>query len=219
MIETTVAGERLLLLSERAIYWPRAAALVVADVHFGKAASFRTLGVPVPRGTTATDIQRLSRLIAQHSPERLLILGDLLHASTGRAERTMAAIAAWRAEHSQLQIMLVRGNHDHRAGDPPEDWQIACSSEPVVEGPFVFRHEPEADDRGYVLCGHVHPSVTLSDRAGGHLRTRCFYFGQQIGILPAFGRFTGTHTITPQVGDRIFAVGPDEIIELKGKEQ
>jgi len=35
-----VAGERLVLLAERAAYWERARTLLVADPHFGKAAAF-----------------------------------------------------------------------------------------------------------------------------------------------------------------------------------
>ena len=46
-------GERLHLLPERAVWWPAAGLLLVADVHLGKAATFRRLGQPVPAGTTA----------------------------------------------------------------------------------------------------------------------------------------------------------------------
>ena len=51
-----VAGESLLLLPEKAIYWPRERMLIIADIHFGKAAAFRSLGVPVPRGTTSENL-------------------------------------------------------------------------------------------------------------------------------------------------------------------
>ena len=37
---------------------------LVADAHIGKAQSFRRLGVPVPGGTTAATLQRLSRAVA-----------------------------------------------------------------------------------------------------------------------------------------------------------
>ena len=60
MIETNVQGETLWLLPQRAVYWPRAGALIVADVHFGKAATFRAGGIPVPGGTTAEMLRRLS---------------------------------------------------------------------------------------------------------------------------------------------------------------
>jgi len=52
MIECTVAGEKLVLLAERAVFWPAKKALFVADFHLGKAASFRRAGIPLPSGTT-----------------------------------------------------------------------------------------------------------------------------------------------------------------------
>ena len=48
-----LAGEELWLLPEKALYWPAQQALLIADVHFGKAAAYRSLGQPVPQGTTA----------------------------------------------------------------------------------------------------------------------------------------------------------------------
>ena len=52
MTECSVAGEKLVLLPERVAYWPAKKALFVADFHLGKAASFRSAGIPLPSGTT-----------------------------------------------------------------------------------------------------------------------------------------------------------------------
>ena len=60
-----VAGETLTLFPERAAFWQRENTLLVADVHFGKAAAFRAGGIPVPGGTTAEALGRLDDLIAQ----------------------------------------------------------------------------------------------------------------------------------------------------------
>ena len=64
-IELALAGERLQLRSERAVHLPAHGALLVADVHVGKAQSFRRLGVPVPGGRAA-GLRRLHR----HAPYR-----------------------------------------------------------------------------------------------------------------------------------------------------
>ncbi len=37
--------------------------LLIADPHFGKAASFRSRGIAVPVGTTRYDLDRLAELI------------------------------------------------------------------------------------------------------------------------------------------------------------
>src|ERR1700691_251264 len=109
MIEIDWGGERLAVLPERALHWPRKKTLIVADPHFGKAATFRQAGIPIPHGTTTTDLDRLRVLLAATRAERLVVLGDFFHARSGRQENTLAAIAAWRKEHRQLEIVLVRG--------------------------------------------------------------------------------------------------------------
>src|SRR5215207_10401310 len=122
----TIAGEELELHPERAAYWRRRSLLLVADPHFGKAASFRALGVRVPRGTTGDATARLDALIARLAPARIEFLGDFLHAREGRNARTFGALAEWRGRHPDIAMRLVRGNHDRRAGDPPDDVGIEC---------------------------------------------------------------------------------------------
>ena len=58
--------ETLWLLPDKALYWPARRALLVADVHIGKAASYRALHQPVPRGTTEATLARLDTLLARH---------------------------------------------------------------------------------------------------------------------------------------------------------
>ena len=46
------AGESLVLLGERALYWPTRQALLIADLHLGKADVFRRAGIALPSGGT-----------------------------------------------------------------------------------------------------------------------------------------------------------------------
>ena len=55
-------GEELWLLADRAVYWPARRCLLIADAHFGKASASRSLGQPVPQGTTTENLARLERL-------------------------------------------------------------------------------------------------------------------------------------------------------------
>ena len=75
-----LAGEQLWLLASKAVYWPARKMLVIADIHFGKAAAFRALGVPVPRGTTTQNLLALDALLATYVCEEIVFLGDFLHA-------------------------------------------------------------------------------------------------------------------------------------------
>lgn len=215
MLRHEVAGESLVLDPDRAVWWVAERALIVADVHLGKAASFRRGGIPIPRGTTDGDLARITRLVARFEPVRLIVLGDLVHDRRGLTPGLRAAVAAWRRRHAALRWSMVVGNHDRRAGELPPEWNVENAGESLALGPFTLRHEPEPSPAGYVLAGHLHPSVALCDDAARtRVRMPCFWFGPAVGVLPAFGRFTGTYTVRPQAGDGVFAVADGEIAQI-----
>ena len=205
MTEKTVvvAGEALLLLAEKAVFWPREKMLIIADIHFGKAASFRAAGVPVPRGTTSQNLAALDALIARHEVTHVMFLGDFLHARAAHASATVAAMLAWRLRNTALKLTLVRGNHDRHAGDPAASLLIDLVDEPHVMGPFAFCHHPDLATEAYALAGHIHPSFRLSTRHDS-LRLPCFVVGDTRMILPSFGAFTGGFLITPKENDAIY---------------
>lgn len=211
-LEIELCGERLVLLPERAAYRPAARALLVADPHFGKAAAFRAHGVPVPGGTTAETLARLSRAVARTGAESIVLLGDFLHARAGRAPRTLDALLDWRRAHPGLRLTLVRGNHDAHAGDPPDALDITCVDGPLDAPPYAYAHHPEPAPACYVLAGHVHPSVTLRGAGRQRQRLPCFHLGARVGILPAFGEFTGTADVPVAPGDRVYVVADGQIV-------
>lgn len=210
-LEIELCGERLVLLPERAAYRPSNRTLLVADPHFGKAAAFRAHGLAVPGGTTADTLARLTAALERTAAERLVYLGDFFHARASRAPATLDALARWRDAHPDLRITLVRGNHDRHAGDPPGELGIECVDGPLPDAPFAYAHHPEPAPACYILAGHIHPSVTLRGIGRQRQRLPCFHFGPRVGILPAFGEFTGTADVRVAEGDRLYVVAGDEI--------
>jgi uncharacterized protein len=208
------ADERLILLAAKAIAWPRTSSLIVADLHFGKPAAFRASGIPVPESTHA-DLSQLDELVRQHRSERLIVLGDFFHSSAGRQPEMMGAVEAWCRRNERLEIILVPGNHDRNSGEPPACWNIRNVADGWNLEPFAFCHEPRDIPGRHVMAGHLHPSVSLREKFGSGMRAPCFWFGRRCAVLPAFGSFTGTHPIDPARGDRVFAIGDDEILELR----
>lgn len=211
-----LAGETLLLLAQKAIYWPRQRMLIVADIHFGKATSFRALGVPVPGGTTAHNLAALDDLLALHQVEQIVFLGDFLHARAAHAPATLAAMLAWRARHAGLRLLLVRGNHDRHAGDPSALLDMVMLDEPWNLGPFSFCHHPDLAAPGYVLAGHVHPAFRLASGRDA-LRLPCFVVGAARAILPSFGAFTGGFTVRAEAGETLFLSTGDALFEVAGQ--
>lgn len=210
------AGEDLCLLADRALWWPASGRLFIADLHIGKAATYRALGQPVPGGTTQFNLARLDRLIDTHRPRQIVFLGDFLHAAQARTPQVLAALQAWRAQHPQLALTLVRGNHDSRAGDPPPSLGIAVVDEPHLIGPFAACHHPQVHATHFVLAGHLHPACTLRGRGRGRdrLRMPCFVHEGEQAILPAFGEFTGGWQVEAAPGRRFYGVAGDAVWAL-----
>ena len=205
------AGEVMYLLPDRGLFWPAGQALFIADLHIGKAATYRALGQPVPGGTTAENLSRLTALIAQHAPRRLIFLGDFLHAAAARTPAILQALAAWRVRHAEVSMTLVRGNHDSRAGDPPPQLQIEVVDEPFLLGPFACCHHPQLHATHFVLAGHVHPVCRLSGRGRDSLRLPCFLAEAGQAILPAFGEFTGGWMVAGEPGRYLYPVGGEQV--------
>ena len=214
MLTILAGGQPLTLLPEKAIFVAASRTLLVADAHIGKAVSFRSWGVPVPRGTTSETLATLSAAIERVGATRVVFLGDFLHSARSHARATLDAVARWREAHAGLDLVLVRGNHDDRAGDPPAHLGIRAIDEPFVVDGLALCHHPRPLPGHYVLGGHLHPCVTVGGRAFDRLRLPCFWFGADVGVLPAFGAFTGMHPIRPANGDRIYPVTDEAVVAL-----
>ena len=214
------AGHMLQLLPQRALWWPAEKTLLVADVHLGKGATFRALGQPLPRGGSSRDLQRLSALVAQLQAQRLVVLGDFWHSRQGLTPTLFHALQQWRGRHAQLQVMLVRGNHDRaisRSGLParlgielveepfplaPGLW--ACHAPPLqVPGlpspggtsAAAVRPDSGSAPEPFYLAGHLHPAIRLMGKGHDSARLPCFVWQAGQLVLPAFGSLTGHLTL------------------------
>jgi uncharacterized protein len=187
--------------------------------------------VPVPHGTTESDLVRLDEALQITAAKRLVILGDLFHARGGNNARTFGAFKEWRSERNSLEITLVRGNHDLRSGDPPCEWEVECVDEPHNVGPFICTHDlasaiSRAGGRppGFVLQGHIHPKASIGapDRTesrrhngpSGRFSFPCFVLEDTRLILPAFGGFTGGSQRKPRAGVILYPVIDNEVYEV-----
>jgi DNA ligase-associated metallophosphoesterase len=210
--ELEVCGQVWLLLPEKAIFWQEAGALILADLHAGKAQHFRKQGIAVPSQAGEEDLQRLAGLIRRHAPRSLLLLGDLTHS---RYNRAWELLAQQLADFSGEKI-LVRGNHDLLPLSLYEGCGLQVIPKALDWGPFRFTHEPSPAEAGgpYQVGGHVHPGIRLEGRGRQSLRLPCFLFGEQAALLPAFGSFTGLHVLERLPGQRCYAIAGGEVIPL-----
>ena len=214
-LKISIKNEEVHLLPSGAIFLPAHQTLLIADAHFGKASSFRQLGIPVPSGTTQETLSDITRDLASTQATHLIFLGDFLHSKHAHAAATQDVLAAWRAKRADLSITLVRGNHDDRAGDPPLALGISVVDEPMQLGALALCHHPQKIENHYVLAGHLHPCITLQGKGRDKLRLPCFWMGNEIehpcGILPAYGSFTGMHPIERRELDAVYAIAGDVV--------
>ena len=199
-----INNQEFLLLADKAIYWTKHKALLIADAHFGKAAAYRALGQPVPQGTTVENLRRLSVLVAQYPTEQVIFLGDFLHAPKSHAKPTLDALRSWRDIHANIKCILVRGNHDLKAGDPPSDLNIQVVTEPYLIDDFALQHIPKPHATHHVFAGHVHPTYRLQGKGRQSLILPCFHHCSSITLLPAFGDFTGGFVLEKKIKSKIF---------------
>ncbi len=203
-----VCGESMVLLPHRAVYWPARRALIVADVHVGKSETYRHLGVPVPDGVMRESLERLRQAAELTLATRLIVLGDLVHHARGLTEPVISGVANWR-HTMNLDVILVRGNHERGVKMLPPEWSIEDAGDRMDDGPFVFRHEPSGHCGNYVWCGHLHPTVRVQ-----RSRVPCFRIGLQQAILPAFSAFTGGRGDVIAEMEQVFAIAEGQVVEL-----
>ncbi len=206
----SLGAQTLALLPERVALHVASRTLFVADLHLGKSAAFRARGLPVPSGTTRDNLARLAALVVEHTASRIVFLGDLLHSRHAQAAAQMAPLHAWRGAHATLDCVLVRGNHDSHAGDPPASLGFEIVDEPwAVPGTdgLVACHHPQRVDGATVLAGHWHPAVTLRGPGRDVERLPCFCHVDGLLVLPSFGAFTGSSPQAPPPGSTCWPVG------------
>ena len=202
------------LLPEKAIHWPAEKTLFVADPHFGKSATFRKVGIPISDENSKDDCKKLLTLCENTQVRKIIFLGDFLHARQGRSDSVRKLLGEWRSNCLEIELHLVRGNHDRQSGDPWQELDIRCHDEPLCIKSWHCRHHPMEDPKVPHLAGHLHPGFSIRGKSRTGVRSACFQVSENRIILPAFGSFTGLMEIKPRKGDRIFMTNEHEIVPL-----
>jgi len=158
--------------------------LVVADYHAGIETVLRTEGVELDSRADQRG-SRVAGLLAETEPDRLVVLGDLVHAIGD----------PWEAERSELEglfdslqvpVTVVKGNHDGEVEGFLErvDHDVSVTpTDGIRIGTVGFAHGHtwpgrEVLESDIVCVGHEHPLVRLEDDVGGSQVERVWLRGQ-----------------------------------------
>lgn len=189
-LDITVTDHQFRLFPQRAVLWRDASCLLLADLHLGKADTFRQHGIAVPQTVQRTDLERLDAVLTEARPQRCVVLGDFVHGA-GHGTETVASWRALVAAHPATSFELVVGNHDRLL--EPQVWNFAAVVHQQRIANVLLSHEPAnrqdllAQEVMLNIHGHIHPAWRLP---GGHTKLPALVHQAPYLMLPAFSEFT-----------------------------
>lgn len=175
-----------LTFSDRAVFLPETATLVIADLHLGRGV---TSNISFPIESFHDDTDRLSSLLSMHSPDTLVIAGDIIHSFTSVPTTVKEQLVDLEEsiQTTGTELVYVRGNHDtildHHTDIPVLDYFCPDSTDILI----AHGHELPDSDASYYIIGHEHPAMQIEGN-----KYPCFLQGPaddsttEVVIVPAF---------------------------------
>lgn len=191
-------------------FWMEKSMLLISDVHLGKVSHFRKSGAAVPQKAVQKNFEWMTEAVDFFKPKTICFLGDLFHSSLNKE---WELFEQW-VSITNAEIILVAGNHDIISPIKYEGLNIQVVQEITSDG-FLLTHHPEERDGFFNFSGHIHPAVRLRGAGRQTLRFPCFFKREHQMIFPAFGEFTGSHTLKPSKKDKVFAVTKEAVFQVE----
>ncbi len=201
------------LLPEKAIYWENEKAIIIADLHLGKASHFRKQGLAIPTKSNQKDYMVFDKLIKDYQPVRILILGDLFHSEYNNEWEIFAEFIS---KHKGIKFELIMGNHDILPREKYEAIGLQSIGEIFHQKNLIFSHHPLANISANSLnfSGHIHPGVRIEGAGRQSITMPCFYKIDSNFIMPAFGHLTGLKILNKQPNTEIYGISGAKIFKI-----
>ncbi|AFK18508.1 metallophosphoesterase [Haloferax mediterranei ATCC 33500] len=172
---------------DRAVYLSDTGALVLADLHIGRADAS---DVEFPLGERADLTERLATLCDEFEPKQVVFAGDVLHRFDRVTERSKSALSALASvcTDAEAHPVFVAGNHDTMLS---EAWSGTVHDEfELGDGTLVSHGHRHPDGESHLhVVGHDHPTITIEGRTRPCvLYGPGAYRGADVLMLPSFTR-------------------------------
>lgn len=210
-------GHAFEALPSGALFWRAENMLLVADLHFGKMASFARGGQLLPPYDTGLTLTRLETDLQATGATKLMALGDSFH-------RDDSADHMLPEDRLRLKNMMqgiawtwIAGNHDpsphnissHNIGSVGFG-SMCCTS--IEHRGVTLVHEPSSTGAAHI-AGHLHPAARVRIN-GRSVRKPCFVTDGRLLILPAYGASTGHINILGHAFNGLFDRTKLEVVML-----
>lgn len=211
-MEISVAGHTAHINAERTLWMPHNRTLFCSDIHLGKASHFRKAGIAISGKTGIKDLDRIAFQIRDRNPSRIVFLGDLFHSEYNSE---WEAFIDLRNHFSDVEFILVEGNHDIMDKSFYERANVTVLEEGYIEEGMEWRHHPSELGTHFQMAGHIHPGLRLYGKARQSIKLPCFVLEPSRLIFPAFGRLTGAVNYEGPEGTRYLCITDKEIAEFR----
>ena len=187
MVPLSFAGDEFALVQDRALYWPRERALLLADLHLEKASFFAKHGQMLPPYDSRETLERVALAIRETGARRVYTLGDNFHDSAGPSRLEPHAAGMLAALVRATDWVWITGNHDAAM----EATAGGTLAEELAIAGLILRHQAKAGETQPEISGHYHPRLQITVRERAIRRPCAVVSSAGRMILPAFGALTG----------------------------
>ncbi|MEF8832531.1 MAG: metallophosphoesterase [Candidatus Thermoplasmatota archaeon] len=184
-----------------ALYFQDLKALVISDLHLGLEALMADSGVYMPKFQLSEMKENLKEISQKKDFDKIIVCGDIKHEFSETSYQEKKEVEEF-IEFSQTlaeEIYLVKGNHDNYLIYPVKRYpEVSLKDSFFFKGVnFIHGHEKLEGinrlDTEYLVIGHEHPALSLTDEIGAREKIRCFLYGEmkngtKLVVMPAFSR-------------------------------
>src|SRR4051812_31717281 len=117
-VSFAVNGEELTPDPSGALWWRAERTLIVADIHFEKGSSYARRGALLPPYDTRATLARLTDVLVERKPGRVIALGDSFHDGEAADRLDSPERSALRDLTRLTDWIWIEGNHDPK----PPHW-------------------------------------------------------------------------------------------------
>ncbi len=183
------------------LYSEKIGALIISDLHLGLESLMADSGVYMPKFQLSEMKEDLKDISGKKDFDKIIVCGDIKHEFSETSYHEKKEVEEFIEFSRDLadEIYFVKGNHDNYLIYAVKRYPEVKLDDSFVFDDVIFIHGHEKTDEvsridiEYLIMGHEHPALNLTDEIGAREKIRCFLYGKmrngiKLIVMPAFSR-------------------------------
>jgi len=125
-------------------------------------------------------------------PERIIIAGDIKHEFSKNLTQEWKHVRSLIAflQTSCKELVLIRGNHDNYVQTILSRFNLELVDHYAYDDVFITHGHKPVETTKFLIFGHEHPALTLTDEFGVSHTYKCHLLGKNKLVLPSLNPLT-----------------------------